>query len=147
MADMDIVMIPSGGLEWLMFPQALVSRIYPYASPLGVESASEFVVGSLLVENEKMPVLDFVFTARELPYEGSYRLVLVATITNQSLFRTYALVSYGAPKILQLGDEQLQKRESAYHRFVVHCLAIDGEDGVPAVVLDLPKFESELKIK
>ena len=147
MADMDIVIIPSGGREWLMFPQALVSHIYPYASPLGVESASEFVVGSLLVENEKMPVLDFVFTARERPYEGSYRLVLVATITNQSLFRTYALVSYGVPKILQLGDEQLQKQEGAYHRFVVHCLTIDGEDGAPAVVLDLPKFESELKIK
>lgn len=147
MADMDVMMIPSGGREWLIFPQTLVSRIYPYASPLGVEEGSEFVVGSLLVGNEKMPVLDFVFTERESPYEGSYRLVLVATITNQSIFHRYALVSYGAPERIAIGEGRLRRLNSGHHRLIAHALAVDGKDGMHAAVLDLPEFESELKMK
>lgn len=146
MNEMDVMIIPGGGQEWLMLPQTLVSRIYPYAPPLSVESASEFVVGSLLVENEKVPVLDFVFTAREKPYEGGYRMVLVKTITNQSIFHRYALVSYGEPEIIHIGDAQLQKLTGNYHPLVAQCLALEGRDGMRAMVLDLPEFESGLNI-
>lgn len=118
MADMEIILIPSGGKEWLLFPQVLVSRVFPYAPSLAADGASEFVVGSMLVQNEKMPVVDFLFTPRETPYEEIYRIVLVSTITNQSSYYRYAMISYGEPELITLGEEHLHYTGETDHRFL-----------------------------
>lgn len=147
MADIDVVLIPSGGAELLIFPQTLVSRVFPYAPPLSSETETQFVVGSMLVNNEKMPVVDFIFTPRMEPYEGNQRIVLVSTISSDVGFLRYSIVSYGEPITQTINESGLVTKQIGGHRFIAQYANIIGYEQTPAVILDLPKFESELKMK
>lgn len=147
MADLDIVLVPCGGHEWLVLPQSIVGRVYPYAPALSAENASAFVVGSMLVQNEKMPVLDFRFAPRETEYEGIYRIVLVSTITNQSSFRRYAIISSGEPELTQIREEDIQKLSDGNHPYVHQYVQIAGQEEKHIALLNLPLFEAELRMR
>lgn len=147
MADIDVVLLPCKGQQWLLFPQAVVGRVYPYAPTLTTENASEFIVGSMLVQNEKMPVLDFDFEETENTYDGVYRILLVSTITNQSMYRRYAVISYGEPELLTLQEEDIRSIKRGHHRFIAQQVAIEGHEQKTIYLPDLPLFESELRMR
>lgn len=147
MADIEVILIPSGGEEWLVFPQAIVGRVYPYAPALSAENASEFVVGSMLVQNEKMPVLNFVFTSKEVPYEETYRIILVSTITNKSSYRRYAVISYGEPILIKVNEKEITKLSDSNHRFIAQYVSIANQSDKKIALLDLPLFEAELRMR
>lgn len=143
----DIVLVPTAGEEWLIFPQSIVGRVYPFAPSLSAENASEFVVGNILIQNEKMPVLDFEFNTRPEEYDGTYRIVLVSTITNQSAFRRYAVISSGEPELMSINRNQLVKVSDGNHRFIAQYVSIHGQQSKRIALLDLPLFEAELKMR
>ena len=147
MTNLDVVLLPCRGQQWLLFPQAVVGRVSPYAPTLTAENASEFVVGSMLVQNEKMPVLDFDFAGTEDSYDGVYRILLVSTITNQSMYRRYAVISYGEPELLNIHEEDIQTLKGGHHRFIPQQVAIVGHENKTIFLPDLPLFESELRMR
>lgn len=148
MADIDIVLLPLRGQQWLLFPQAVVGRVYPFAPTLTAENASEFVTGSMLVQNEKMPVLDFDFDGLENVYDGVYRILLVSTITNHSMYRRYAVISYGEPELLSIREEDIQTvKRVGHHRFIAQQVSIEGHENKTIYLPDLPLFETELRMR
>lgn len=147
MADLDVVLLPCRGEKWLLLPQAIVGRVYPYAPTLTAENASEFVCGSILVQNEKMPVLDFDFDGVENTYDGVYRILLVSTITNHSMFRRYAVISYGEPELLNIREEDIRLLKRGHHRFIAQQVAVEGHEDKSVYLPDLPLFETELRMR
>lgn len=147
MVDINVVLLPCCGQQWLLFPQAVVGRVYPYAPTLAAEEVSEFVVGSMLVQNEKMPVLEFNFNHVENTYDGVYRILLVSTITNHSMYRRYAVISCGEPELLNIHEEDIQTVQTGHHRFIAQQVSIVGHEDKTIYLLDLPAFETELRMK
>lgn len=148
MTNIDVVLLPCCGQQWLLFPQAVVGRVYPYAPTLTAENASEFVTGSMLVQSEKMPVLEFNFDEAENTYDGVYRILLVSTITNHSMYRRYAVISYGEPELLNIQEEDIQTvKHHGHHRFIAQQVSIVGHEEKTIYLLDLPLFETELRMR
>ncbi len=147
MADIDVVLLPCRGKKWLLFPRAIVGRVYPFAPMLTVENASEFVIGSIIVQNEKMPVLDFNFSASKDEYDGVFRILLISTITEQAICRRYAVLSYGEPEIINISDELIKTVSKGEHRYVAQHVAIDDHEDKEIYLLDLPFFEVDLRVK
>lgn len=144
--ELEIVAIPSGGEEWLVFPSAIVARILPYASLLSANQASEFVVGGFLLQNEKIPVLDFVFTPRQEAYTGTLHLALIATVTEKANFPYFAMISHGRPVMSSLFEEQIKKRDGKPHHLIADYVTITDYTSRKDAILDLPALESGLHI-
>lgn len=149
MSEMEVMMIPTRGQETLVFPRELIYRVYPYAPTLDAEEASEYVVGSMLLENEKIPVVDFEFSTRKTPVdENNRRLVLISTITSAAAFHRYALISYGQPRLIQLAEAQLHLTEhEAKSNLIADFISLTGREETELAILDIPAFEAQLKMR
>ena len=103
MNEMDVILIPTAG-PGLLLPQVIVGKVFPYAPTLSFDEASEFVLGGLLIQNEKVPLVDFNFgnsAAGEVDSAG-FRLILVSTISEESRYSRYAILAHGEPELYHL---------------------------------------------
>lgn len=150
MNEMDVILIPSPGAG-LLLPQAIVGKVFPYAPTLSFDEASEFVLGGLLIQNEKVPLVDFNFAkvrSEDMDTAG-YRLILVSTITEEARYSRYAVLSHGEPELYRLREEALELVPTAKnHRYITQSVTIrDRADAGNFVILDLPLFETELHMR
>ena len=145
MADMELVLIPCSGRLWLAYPECLVGRFYPYAPLLSVENGSEFVAGAMLVQNEKLPVLNFTFEKSEKNYDGLLRIVLISTIKNLKL-QHYAIVSYGEPKKVSVSEGRVRSDGPGDHPYISQYIIVNEHEQKRIAILDLPKFEDDLRM-
>lgn len=147
---MDVILIPTAG-PGLLLPQAIVGKVFPYAPTLSFDEASEFVLGGLLIQNEKVPLVDFNFAkvrSAEIDTAG-FRLILVSTITEEARYSRYAILSHGEPELYRLREDTLAVVPAAKnHRYIAQSVKIgDRADPLPYVILDLPLFETELHMR
>ena len=146
MERLAVVLIPIGH-EYLILPQAMLNHIYPYALPLSVDQSSEFVVGGVFIQNAKLPLLDFAFSPSPDDSESGWYLVLAQTITTQSSYRTYAIVSHGEPRLLELSPEEITTLKAGDHRYIAQYVSIPYMPAEnPVIVLDLEQLEQELSM-
>ena len=145
MADVKLVLIPCSGHLWLAYPEVLLARLYPYAPLLSVETNSEFVIGAMLVQNEKMPVVDITVKQDEGQYDGLMRLAVIFTIKNLS-YQHYAIKTYGEPIQVTVSEQQIHTLSEGEHPFIAQYCVIEGHEDKTVAILDLPKFEDDLKI-
>lgn len=146
MERLAVVLIPIGR-EFLILPQAMLNHIYPYALPLSVDQSSEFVVGGVFIQNAKLPLLDFAFTPHPDDLEGGWHLVLAQTITTQSSYRTYAILSRGEPQLLELTAEEIRTLKAGDHRYIAQYVSIPYiAEERPVIVLNLEQLEQELSM-
>lgn len=150
MNEMDVILIPTAG-PGLLLPQAIVGKVFPYAPTLSFDEASEFVLGGLLIQNEKVPLLDFNFSsnpAREVDSAG-FRLILVSTISEESRYSRYAVLAHGEPELYRLREEDLEVVPSPKnHRYIAQSVTIRSRGGQETYIIpDLPLFETELHMR
>lgn len=147
MAEMNVLLLPCESGQWLLFPQEIIGSVYPFAPTLNAEETSEFVIGSMLIQSEKIPVLDFQFKSAESAYEGTLRLIVIETITTDTPYRRYAVKSYGEPELFTLQEEALQAVGAHPHRYCAQVVQIAGREAREILLLNLPRFEKELKMR
>lgn len=147
---MDVILIPTAGAG-LLLPQAIVGRVFPYAPTLSFDEASEFVLGGLLIQNEKVPLVDFNFgkVRHEEVDTAGFRLVLVSTITEEARYSRYAILAHGEPELHRLREDKLAVVPTVKnHRYIAQSVTIsDRADPEAYVILDLPLFETELHMR
>lgn len=150
MSEADVILIPAAGAG-LLLPQALVGKVFPYAPTLSFDEASEFVMGGLLIQNEKVPLVDFNFdkVCSEDADTTAFRLILVATITDKARYSRYAVLSHGEPALHRLREDTIEVVPVAKnHRYIAQSVKIrDRGDTEPYLILDLPLFETELHMR
>lgn len=150
MNEMDVILIPTAGAG-LLLPQAIVGKVFPYAPTLSFDEASEFVLGGLLIQNEKVPLVDFNFdkTDTEAADTASFRLILVSTISEDTRYSRYAILAHGEPELYRLREEAVEVVPTAKnHRYIAQSVKIrDHADAGPFILLDLPLFETELHMR
>ncbi|MDO4776615.1 MAG: hypothetical protein Q4A06_04060 [Cardiobacteriaceae bacterium] len=150
MNEMDVILIPTAG-PGLLLPQAIVGKVFPYAPTLSFDEASEFVLGGLLIQNEKVPLLDFNFghsAASEVDSAG-FRLILVSTISEESRYSRYAILAHGEPELYLLREEDVDVVPSPRnHRYIAQSVTIRSRGGQETYIIpDLPLFETELHMR
>lgn len=150
MKEMDVLLIP-GATSGLLLPQAIVGKVFPYAPTLSFDEASEFVLGGLLIQNEKVPLVDFNFGNHATGEADSagFRLILVSTISEESRYSRYAILAHGEPELYRLREEDLEVVPSAKnHRYIAQSVTIRSRGGQDTYIIpDLPLFETELHMR
>ena len=137
MEQLSITLVPTAH-ETLILPSAIVAHIYPYAPPLLIDQASEFVIGGLL---------DLFTTEAESKEEdrNSFRVVLVSAVTSQSPFMQYAILAHGQPQIANIGENDLTSLGKGSHRYISRYVSFSGYDSDKHIILpNLPALEAEL---
>ena len=146
MEQLSITLVPTAH-ETLILPSAIVAHIYPYAPPLLIDQASEFVIGGLLIGTDKLPLLDLFTTEAESQEEdrNSFRVVLVSAVTSQSPFMQYAILAHGQPQIANIGENDLTSLGKGSHRYIARYVSFSGYDSDKHIILPtLPALEAEL---
>ena len=150
MNEMSVILIPTQEAG-LLLPQDIIGKVFPYAPTLSFDEASEFVLGGLLIQNEKVPLVDFNFgkVRTDDIDTASFRLILVSTITEEARYSRYAILSHGEPELYQLREEMLEVVPTVKnHRYITQSVKIrDRVDSGNFVILDLPLFETELHMR
>lgn len=150
MNEMDVILIPTAG-QGLLLPQAIVGKVFPYAPTLSFDEASEFVQGGLLIQNEKVPLVDFNFInqASDRGDTAGFRLILISTITEEARYSRYAVLAHGEPELYHLHEDELEIAPATKnHRYIAQSVKIRGrEDNTTYIIPDLPLFETELHMR
>lgn len=145
--SLEVMCIPTAS-RWLILPKDLVRNIYPYAPSLKNEQSSEFVIGSLLINNEIIPLVDLDFDHKrdELDSNEGFRIVMIDSVSSQAKYRHYALLAYQEPKALTLQADKIKTINSGDHRYIAQQVAIENEQWLDkfCYIPNLLNFESEL---
>ncbi|PID58754.1 MAG: hypothetical protein CR957_00090 [Gammaproteobacteria bacterium] len=98
----------------VVLPRNLVEYVLPYATPLPSAYEHEALVGSILYQNEKVPVLDL-----QLVYNngengpsvdsGHRRLVVLSCVSLHTEFSSYAIIADDAPRLFNTTPDNLQE--------------------------------------
>ncbi|UJF25293.1 hypothetical protein L0B52_03860 [Suttonella sp. R2A3] len=154
MAGIEIIVIPSRkGLTIL--PTALVRQVLPYA-PVITEGDGHYVRGSLIVQYDKLPVidLDYIYDAHHQADEAQQshdeegsKLIWVKSLGADDHALDYVLIARGAPQILTCTADELETvtlcDKSVINRRV-QLDNIDNPNDLPIFLLDLFILEAEL---
>lgn len=150
MKRLRVALIPTAG-GYLLLPQSILNQIYPYAPALSIDQGSEFLVGCILIQNEKLPLLNFDFESRDqaLPKgeeTSNYHFVLVQTISTRSPYRSYAVLARGMPQIFELNEQELSQVKEGDHRYIAQYVQFPQAPSAPIMILNLEALESELSM-
>lgn len=109
---LQIMLIPFQENAAVLLPRNLTEYVLPYAPPLPSSYSKSALVGSLIYQNEKVPVVDleslYQDKAPVLPAIGSQaRLVMVSCLTSHGEFTRYALIANQPPLLLMLDKSDL----------------------------------------
>lgn len=148
MNSLSVMLIPTV-TEYLLLPAGMVNWVFPYAPPLTVDEYSEFVIGGLLVQNDKLPLLDFSFhTRNNNDYErgdSTDRIVLVSALSTKSRFRRFAILSHGAPETLTIKPNDIKTLAAGNHRYIAQYVSLaDRKENKQIAIPNLPILETEL---
>lgn len=147
MDKIEVLLIPFGD-NAVIIPKEIVEYILPYAPPLPFQHTHEAVIGSLIYQSERAPVIDLskyepVFYTQEA--FGKKRYIIVSSVSEQSRYNSYALLSLVPPRMLTLDksmieDLQVEKGGPFYGK-----IKYGNEYAYQyAYVLDFEKFEQTL---
>lgn len=143
---MNILLIPCQQNDSIILPQSLVKYVLPYAPMLPSNKSHEIVVGSLIYENEKIPVLDLARLFAE-PVERTQqaKLIIVACITEDSPVNYYAVIANYSPRMMQINKKDLEETSNPVAELLHSQVKLrDGDKEQLAFIPDMEKIEAEI---
>lgn len=148
MSSLSVMLIPTV-TEYLLLPAGMVNWVFPYAPSLTVDEYSEFVIGGLLIQNDKLPLLDFSFhPQKDSDHEkgnSADRIVLVSALSTKSRFRRFAILSHGAPETLTVSQGDIKTIAKGNHRYIAQYVSLAEQDKSRKIAIpNLPILETEL---
>ena len=148
MNQINIMLVPTAQ-DYLVLPAELVAHVFPYAPPLLIDGGSEYIIGGLLVQNDKIPLLDFFshkpLAERKEEDRSNYRTVLVNAVNPQGRYRQYAILAHCEPLIMNAGEDDIKSIGKGSHRYITRYVSLAGHDDGKRIVLpNLMALEAEL---
>lgn len=110
---LEVMVIPFRQEHAVILPRNLVEYVLPYATPLPSDYVHSALVGSIIYQNEKVPVIDvdvlFSHKQRQLGISGRQRIIIVSCINEHAEFSSYAIIAEDAPHLLELNPSTMRE--------------------------------------
>lgn len=143
---LEVMMVPFRQNEAVILPRNLVEYVLPYAMPLPSSYSHHALVGSLIYQNEKVPVVDvsLLDDKGQVPDSGSRRIVIVSCVSEQEEFSSYAMIADHSPHVLELSTTMIHETAEVTISPFYSRIEIDNLASHQLSVLDLTALEMEL---
>ncbi len=145
------LLIPYTQVDNLLVPNSLVECILPYAIPLPPDYRHQALVGSLIYNDAKIPVLSMETLERNrkvsLPDNslGRFRIVIMSSITADSFCNNYAIIASGRPSFIKVYENSMSKVNTLASKFIYGKIKLNLENCKSlAYIPNLEKMEEEL---
>jgi|GEM_PF-4364034 len=147
----DLVIIPYHTDCALVVPKKLVGYILPFAPLFPSSYQHQAMVGSLIYQNEKIPVVDLACLLGKKPtyvninINGTRRIVILLCITQNHQFSNYGVISSGVPRLIQAQQSDFKESENALPEYTFSEVIL-GEQNSPKhlYIPDIEAIESHL---
>ncbi|MBS9777343.1 MAG: hypothetical protein KGV50_01140 [Gammaproteobacteria bacterium] len=123
-SSLDLLLIPYNDTDTICVPQNIVDYVLPYAHPLPSESNHKAIIGSLIYQNAKVPILDIARLENadkqmNLPdiSDGRYRIVILSAISEDSSCENYAMIASNAPQLVSVSEHNIEETNALVSEF------------------------------
>lgn len=143
---MKILLIPYQQNESIILPKNLVKYVLPYAPVLPSTLKHPLVIGSLIYENEKIPIVNFSTQFTAIDNRNSQaKLIIVACIADESPVNYYAVVANHSPRMLDIAEKDLEEtNESVPALFHSLVKITEGQNEQLVFVPNMEQIETEI---
>lgn len=114
MSIINLLFIPYRASDAVVIPKNLVEYVLPYAPPLPTDYQHPALVGSLIYQNEKVPVIDLALlheVDEDAKKQRRRRIVIVSSIIPETQFSSYAIIASDAPRVVTADRSSLTEVE------------------------------------
>ncbi len=148
-AQIEAMIIPFQRDVAVVLPRSLVEYVLPYAIPLPSSYSHQALVGSILYQNEKVPILDVSRLleggkSNKSADSGHRRLVVVSCISEHLEFSSYAIIADDAPRLFKVRESALvevsKELQSPFHS----CVKLDKLPQYELLLIDLEVLELQV---
>lgn len=114
---LNVMIVPFQQKRAVVLPREVVGYVLPYAPPLPSSYSQAALVGSLIYQSEKVPVLDMSVLFNQQPtalseIDGKRRIVIISCLHKHPDFNSYALLASEAPRMIQLQESDVHDIDS-----------------------------------
>lgn len=142
---LEVMVVPFRHENAVILPRNLVEYVLPYATPLPSDYPHSALVGSIIYQNEKVPVIDvdvlFSQQRRQLGISGRQRIIIVSCINEHSEFSSYAIIAEDAPHLLDVKASNMHETADEVVAPFYSRVHVDNLSHQQLYVLDLDALE------
>jgi len=108
-SDIRAVLIQTGAAR-LLLPNATISEVLSYAEPDPVESAPDWLLGTIRWRGWRLPLVAFAPFTGQGPEQGGlgHKVVVLKTLGGQPTMPYFALLTRGFPRLVTVSRERLE---------------------------------------
>ena len=108
-SDIRAVLIQTGAAR-LLLPNATISEVLSYAEPDPVETAPDWLLGTIRWRGWRLPLVAFAPFTGQGPEQGGlgHKVVVLKTLGGQATMPYFALLTRGFPRLVTVSRERLQ---------------------------------------
>lgn len=133
----------------VVVPRKLVEYVLPYAMPLPSSYSHTALVGSIIYQNEKIPIVDVSKLLKKTGHlveesDGKRRIIIVSCINEHEEFNSYALIAKSAPRLLEVTESEMQETLDDVDSPFYSRIELDQIGEHLLMVLDLEALEELL---
>lgn len=133
----------------LILPNSLVAEVLPFATPLWIEGAPEWVVGAMLWRNLTTPLVSLARLIYQVPVEADHnsRIIIVSAFGANPRLPYFGLLGTAAPRpvTLQHSEIDLDPEAATQSGNQLGVLSWASYAGEPVVIPDLEAIEAVLQ--
>lgn len=153
MSTVNLLLIPCRRQGVITLPKNMVEYVLPYALPLPSGYDDPALVGAIIYKNQKVPVLDMAYLLDPddvLPLDqgaGGYRIVIVSCITDEANTDSYAVISRGAPRLLEVDADAVEEIDEQVPLMMHSKITVgDSYSRQEVYIPNVEKIESEILV-
>lgn len=148
MDKLNIVIVPVGQ-AFAVLPASMVRQILPYAPLIPADDTqSACVLGSLIVQSEKVDVVDIERVLHSNRVEGSdEKLIWFSPLHRQHTTHGFMLRASGLPQFMICRNDDLVERGDGDHPLIARYIDVRGLNNpneYPVFIMDLVNLEQEI---
>lgn len=131
----------------LILPNSLVAEVLPFATPLWIEGAPDWVVGAMLWRNLTTPLVSLARLIYQVPAEADHnsRIIIVSAFGANPRLPYFGLLGTAAPRPINLQHSEIDLDPEAQPGEQLGVLSWASYAGEPAVIPDLDAVEAVLQ--
>lgn len=147
MDKLNIVIVPVGN-AFAVLPAVMVRQILPDAPLIPSEDKANYILGSLIVQNDKLDVLDMGRVLHHQPPEGEdEKLIWFSPLQERTSSFGFILRSVGLPQFMVCRPDDFIEKAKGDHPLIASYIQVRGlsnPDDYPVFIIDLVNLEKEI---
>ena len=147
MDKLDIVIVPLAN-AFAVLPAVMVRQILPYAPLIPSEGKANYILGSIIVQNDKLDVIDLglLLDGQQLETDDE-KLIWFAPLQKQTSSFGFILRSIGLPQFMVCRADDFIDKAPGDHPLIaryIHIRGLSNPDELPVFIIDLVNLEKEI---